>query len=409
MNGQPFGIEPRDWKPRLSRFWIRVLRPLRRRLLYRRLCFTRVVVEQWEPLRQCLDAGCGVLLTPNHSFHWDSYVLIEASERVGRPFHFLAAWQVFAMSGWWDRWVLTQHGCFSINRERNDRRAFHRAVEIVRHSPYPLVVYPEGDIYHTNDRVVPFREGAAAIAHAAARRAAREIYCVPCALKARYVDDPVPRLRRAMDELEAALQWHPRIDLPLVDRIDRLMQAVVGLKELEHLGGVQGGSLAQRIQALSEELLRRQEVRYGVLRRAASTPERVREIRQRIVAAGQQGAASGDEASKLDRDLDDLFLVVQLYSYPGDYLAEAPSVERIAETIDKFQEDILRRALPDIHGRREVVVRFGQPLRVEAGRAARAELTHLTLQLQGRVQEMINAICESRQSGSQVTAVPGML
>ena len=40
--------------------------------------------------------------------------------------------------------------------------------------------------------------------------------------------------------------------------------------------------------------------------------------------------------------MEDLFFVIQLYSYPGDYVAEKPSIERIAETLDKFEEDVLR-------------------------------------------------------------------
>ena len=47
--------------------------------------------------------------------------------------------------------------------------------------------------------------------------------------------------------------------------------------------------------------------------------------------------------AKLRADLEDLFLVVQLYSYPGDYVAEKPSIERMAETLDKLEEDVLER------------------------------------------------------------------
>ena len=50
---------------------------------------------------------------------------------------------------------------------------------------------------------------------------------------------------------------------------------------------------------------------------------------------------------RLQEELDDLFLAVQLYSYPGDYVAEEPTIERMAETLDKFEEDVLNRLLGD--------------------------------------------------------------
>ena len=41
------------------------------------------------------------------------------------------------------------------------------------------------------------------------------------------------------------------------------------------------------------------------------------------------------------QDLNDLFLVIQLFSYPGDYVRECPTVERLAEILTKFEQDAL--------------------------------------------------------------------
>ncbi len=46
--------------------------------------------------------------------------------------------------------------------------------------------------------------------------------------------------------------------------------------------------------------------------------------------------------------MDTVFLIVQLYSYPGDYLLEHPSTERVAETLDKLEEDVLGAAYPSL-------------------------------------------------------------
>ena len=58
--------------------------------------------------------------------------------------------------------------------------------------------------------------------------------------------------------------------------------------------------------------------------------------------------------------LDDVQLVLQLYSYPGDYVNEQPSIERMAETIEKFEEDLTGAARPK--GKRQARVLLGEPI-----------------------------------------------
>ena len=165
--------------PWLVRLW----RPMINRELSRGQRIVELDIGGIEHVQRALADGAGVMVTPNHSFHYDSYVLIEAAHRCGRPFHFLTAWQVFAMSKWHEQQVLQWHGCFSINREAADLQAFKTSVEILRTDPHPLVIFPEGDIYHNNDRVTPFRDGAAAIAMSAAKKADRPVVCIPAALQ----------------------------------------------------------------------------------------------------------------------------------------------------------------------------------------------------------------------------------
>src|SRR6516225_2264430 len=120
MNRQPFQTPPKSWSPCLTPWLVRLWGPLRRRTLLRKLRLVLRAVENVAPVRQAIADGAGVLLTPNHSFHYDSYVMMEAARELGRPVHFMTAWQVFAMSGWFERWILRRHGCFSVNREGND-------------------------------------------------------------------------------------------------------------------------------------------------------------------------------------------------------------------------------------------------------------------------------------------------
>jgi hypothetical protein len=277
-------------------------------------------------------------------------------------------------------------------------------VEILQDKTHPLVIFPEGEMYHLNDRITPFREGPAAIALAAAKRAKRPIVCVPCGLKYYYLDNPTPDLIRLMDRLERGVYWRPRPDLPLVQRIYRLAEAALALKEIEYLGQTAAGPLPERIAGLGDHILKRLEQGYGLAASASTVPERVKALRQHALKQLETHPADDHGRQRYLDDLDDVFLVVQTYAYPGNYLAEQPSVERIAETLDKLEEDILGVPLATLRGSRAAVVTFGEPIPVEAGdrKAGPGALTQL---LEQRVQSLLDATIIRRDAPAAEPAV----
>ncbi len=192
MNRAPYQKPPRWWSPKLSRSWICVWKPLRTRRRIRQQRLVDVELRGLEHVRQSVRQGCGVLITPNHSSHADCFALYEASDALGLPFYVMVAWQVFHQGGWFKQLALRHHGCFSVDREGTDFHALRKAREVLQSEPYPLVIFPEGEVYHINDRITPFREGPAAIALLAARKADRPIVCVPCALTTTMNKEPFP-------------------------------------------------------------------------------------------------------------------------------------------------------------------------------------------------------------------------
>jgi hypothetical protein len=129
-----------------------------------------------------------------------------------------------------------------------------------------------------------------------------------------------------------------------------------------------------------------------VANRGGIIPERVKEVRRAVIKALEQEGTSATAKSKLAADLDDLFFVIQLFSYPGDYVAERPTIERIAETLDKFEEDVLRADFPGIRGTRRAVVRFGEPIEVPKEREARDAVEKWTDLVESRVQGLLDEI-----------------
>jgi hypothetical protein len=346
-----------------------------------------------------VERGHGVLITPNHSSHADCFALYEAADQLGMPFYVMVAWQVFRYGGWLKQIILRHHGCFSVDREGTDMNALRKAREVLQSAPYPLVIFPEGEVYHINERITPFRDGPAAIALLAAKKAHRPIVCVPCAMKFYYSDDPTPELVELMAKLEEALYWRPRPDLSLEQRIYHFAEGVLALKEIEFLGRSNSGGLKERTVQLVEFILEHIEARYSLDHPGATIPERVKALRRRAISEFEQLADDDPARIQFQDDLDDLFLVVQAFSYPGDYVSERPSIERIAETLDKFEEDVLGAETATIHATRRATVTFGEPIPVVAERGKKASAGQLTELLEERVQGLLDQDLHNQRAG----------
>jgi len=399
LNVQPYSTPEGQWPPKMTPLWFRLTKRLRRKAL-RQQKIEKVDVVGLEHLQASLASQQGVLVTPNHSFHWDSYCLIAATEPLRTPFYIMTAWQVFAMSKRFECESMQRCGCFSVDREGTDVQALKTAVDILQNRMHPLVIFPEGDVYHMNDRVTPFRDGAASIAILAARKSTRPISILPVAIKRWYSQDPTPSLLKVIEKLERRLYWRPQLDQLLKDRVLHVASGLLALKELEHFRENQSGTLSQRVVRLSLRLLSQCEARYGLTVRSELIPERVKEARRKIIELREadQGSATAEVHRQWASDMDNMFLVTQLYSYPGNYLIENPSIERIAETLDKLEEDALDATYPTVHAQREVLVRFDEPITLTPGKDKRVAPAELSHQIEDRVQAMLDKMNSERKS-----------
>jgi hypothetical protein len=290
-------------------------------------------------------------------------------------------------------------GAFSVDREGVDRRALRHATEVLI-GGNALVVFPEGEIYRTNQRLTPLLEGVAFMGYTAQREleeSKREtrVWIVPAAIRYTFLEDICPTLAATMDRLEARLTLKPRPGDGLPERILRFGEVLLTIKEKEILGRSceNDGDLPTRLRNLTAAiLLRLEEAHLGRTLDEETTPMRLKAVRRRLLETWADENASPDARGAAKRALDDAHLVLQLYSYPGDYLSEDPSPERMAETIDKFEEDIEGAIRPK--GRRRALVRFGEPIDMKekagAGRP-RAIATEITDRLEDAIQSLLDA------------------
>ena len=92
--------------------------------------------------------------------------------RSARRFFIMASWHLF-MQDRVQTFLLRRAGAFSIYREGIDRAALNTAIDILAEAQRPLVMFPEGFISRTNDRLNPLLDGVSLIARSAAKKRAK--------------------------------------------------------------------------------------------------------------------------------------------------------------------------------------------------------------------------------------------
>ena len=393
----------RFYPPRLNWFCLALANLSVRRMLRKEQRVESIDVAGLEHIAPLLERGDGVLLAPNHPDHADPHVIFDLSRRLNRPFYYMAAFQIFEGN---KRWFLPRIGVFPVDREGTDLTSFKTGVNVLAEGKNPLVIFPEGEIYRLAERLTPLREGAVAVAATAAKRLAgqgKTVWIVPVAIKYRFLDghDPVPALEGLMADLERQFTWWPRRHQGLTERIYHYAEGMLGLKEYEYRGATGTGPLRERIGGLANSILSGAETRrLAGKTRGETVPERVKELRRACLDALADAKTTPDEANVLRRDLHDLFVAVQLFSYPGDYVRESPTLERVAETLAKFEEDVLDIDISCPRGPRRAIARVGEPIDVRARLALaarpRAAVPALTNELESRLQALLDTIGPGR-------------
>ncbi len=278
-----------------------------------------------EHLEGSLTAGHGILLAPNHCRPADPFVVLELARRAGVIAHTMASAHLF-MHSRVQAWLLRRAGVFSVYREGMDRQAIAAAVEILRAAQRPLVIFPEGVITRSNDRLNALMEGTAFIARSAAKKRAEEsppakVVIHPVALKYFYRGDINAALEPTLEELEVRLAWRPQRQLPLLDRVTKIGTGLLSLKEIEFLGEPHNGTIQERVERLVNHLLVPLEQEWLKGRADDTVVGRVKKLRSAVVPGLIDKEIAPAERDRRWQQLADMYLAQQLSCYPPDYLA----------------------------------------------------------------------------------------
>jgi len=358
---------PYTFRPPKTCKWLRPLGLVVNRWIHlgRKYRIAKIRDEGFHRIAELCEHGHSVMLAPNHSDHSDPHVIMELAARHGlRPF-FMGAREIFENSRA-AAWALQSMGVFSVDRDGPDLSAIKTAITLLEKGGEPMVIFPEGEIYHHHRRLDPLNEGVASILLKAAARLpeGRNAYLVPVGL--RFFHDPaaeqtfVSRLSR----LEDRIGWTPKPTMPVDERILRLGTGILALKETEALGYAGAGTVHERLNHLCDTLLSHVESRYPLDAKAVTPPERVRALRYRIrrrLLDADKPPSDSDREILLD-DMDRVFTALQAHSYIGSYLLTEPTFDHRAETILKLEEDLL--GFPTYPSDRSAHVVAGEPFAV---------------------------------------------
>jgi len=362
------------------------------------LRFQEGVVEEeirgLERLKVSLAAGHSILLTPNHPRTADPVAMGFLSNQANCAVYAMASWHLF-QQGWLHRYVMRAIGGFSVNREGVDRQAINVAIDLLAEGKRPLIIFPEGATSRTADYLHALLDGVAFIARAAAKKRSKanppgKVVVHPIGVKYLFRGD----LRRAADDvltsIETRLSWQPQRQLDLLSRVAKVAQGLLSLKEIEYFGETQAGTLNERVQKLIDRLLRPVEERWLGEPQEGLTVPRVRLLRTKILPDMVAGKVDAAERQRRWRDLADIYLAQQLSSYPPEYLTSRPSVDRVLETIEKFEEDLTDKAR--LHGNLKVILQVGEAIEVSPERDRKAAVDPLMVQVQQSLQGMLEKL-----------------
>ncbi len=325
-----------------------------------------------ERLRESLRAGHGIVLMPNHCRDEDGFVVGQISVKLRSWFYYMSSWHVFKM-GWLQGFMLPRIGLYSVNREGADRSSVKTSVDILAHARRPIVIFPEGYLGRSNDRLNAMMDGPALIARAAARKRAQinptgKIVVHPIALRYHVLGPLAPGVAGVLTEIEQRLALPQGAKLPLRERVDKIGEALQAKREIEHLGQAQTGPLAPRLAHLIQVLLQPLEDEWiGARYHSEPVQSRVRRLRVAIVPGLVKKDLPEAEVKRRWKHLADIYLAQQLDAYPPDYLAGDPPPERLLETIERYQEDLTDKLQPYVP--LAVTITIGEAIEVNAGRA----------------------------------------
>lgn len=350
-----------------------------------------------ERLKESLASGYGILLTPNHARPADPIVMGLLARECQTHVFAMASWHLYQQD-WFTAFAIQKMGGFSVYREGVDRKALNTSIEILREAERPLIIFPEGAVTRTNDRLNALLDGIAFIARSGAKKRLKQdpnskVVVHPVAIKYRFHGDLEEVLDPIITQIEHRFSWRVhRQQNSLLARVSRIGKGLLSLKEIEYFGRPQEGKLQERLDGLIDRLLSRLEEYWIGESQSGPVVPRVKALRMKILPDMVQGRISDEERNRRWEQLADIYLSQQVGSYPPDYISEHPSIDRLLETVERYEEDLTDKVSP--HGSLHAIIEVGEAMEVSPKRERGTDGDPLMDQLADTLQGMLDELAK---------------
>ena len=362
---------------------------------------SEVDIRGSDRLSSSIESGDGIVIAPNHCRLSDPVALGELVTGLGCHIFTMASWNVFKVSAL-QTFLVRRMGGFSIYREGMDRAALNCAIDVLVDAKRPLVLFPEGMISRTNDRLSLLQDGVSLMARAAARKRAAmsppgRVVVHPVALKYRFDGEIESSVAGVLEGIESRLSWQPQVGRPLLERVEKIGQALLALKEVEYLGAPQSGSVFDRRDRLVDRVLGPLEEEWCDGRNDGGVVARVKRLRSEILPDMVDQELPEEERQRRWRQLADCYLAQQMSLYPNDYIGPDEAVERLLETVERFEEDLTDQAT--VHGPMTVLVEVGEAIEVPSVRSRERGEDPVMQELQEQLSGMLERLAAEIEQG----------
>jgi 1-acyl-sn-glycerol-3-phosphate acyltransferase len=347
-----------------------------------------------ELLKDSLDRGHGILLAPNHCRYADPVAMGWIARSAGVHVFAMASWHLFHQ-GRLQSFAMRMCGAFSVYREGADRQSLDTAVDILAEATRPLIIFPEGTVFRTNDQLHPLLDGVAFLARSAARKRAKAergtVVIHPVGIKYVLRSDVRNCVEPVIEDLEGRFLADEakaaRGDL--LSRVASLEEAILREKEIQYLGQAQAGCLPSRRTNLIAHLMEPTEAKWLGRTQTIGLLPRIKQLRCKMMPHLISTSSTPEKIQEIWEDLAKIYLAQQLASYPDGYL-DKPTDMRLLETVERIEEDVTDRSR--IHRPLHAILQVDHPIEVEPERPERGKVDPLMGELTTRLQSMLDRL-----------------
>lgn len=348
------------------------------------------------------------ILAPNHPTGNDPFVMFWLSRQVKQDFNYLAAREILdGLMGWF----MNRVGTYSVIRGVADRESLRCTRRLLGELDRKVVIFPEGEIYEHNDKLLAFQSGVAQLGFWVLDDLEKQgkplrMPLVPVAIKYRLADNPRPAIENSLSLLEEALDLSGGGQLSAYQRLRRVGDCV--LASLERDAGVKpapGQPLDERIPVVWQKTLERVAHRIGTTVNPTQPPaDQLHLLFHELKSwVGVLPDDYHDYDERLYRQrmrdaiplFNDLHRLQNFIAFTGSYVAAEATGERFVEVLGRLEKEVFGKVCHPVP--REARVRVAPPLALEERYAEyrqnkRQVVAEVTRQLEATIRDLLREL-----------------